>query len=57
MADILRDAEIPLYEIDRILGHDSRTMNSKYGKGNSIEVLHASLQKAEFVPSLVAVVG
>ncbi len=57
MADILRDAEIPLYEIDRILGHDSGTMNAQYGNGSSIEVLYASLQKAKFIPSLTDVVG
>lgn len=57
MADILRDAEIPLYEIDRILGHDSGTMNAQYGKGSSIGVLSASMQRATFRPSLVGVIS
>ncbi len=41
--DALRDASIPAYAIDRIVGHSDETMGGKYGKGVSLPVLHKAV--------------
>lgn len=48
MEDNFRDASVPKYAIDCMIGHEDPTTAGKYGKGLSIEARYENLMKVKF---------
>lgn len=48
MEDNFRDASVPKYAIDSMIGHEDPTTAGKYGKGLSIEARYENLMKVKF---------
>ena len=54
--DAFRNAFVPQYVIDRIIGHSGGKTSDEYGEGISLEAAHEALLKAKLPVSLLEVV-
>ncbi len=55
--DAFRNAFVPQYVIDRIIGHSGGKTSDGYGEGISLETAHEAMTKAKLPVSLIGILG